>query len=219
MLLGRNQPDLVASRCEPDEVELWWAAASPLGVTLFESKALYVIPVMRQLAEGAILCLDDPREYRSSMELPAYVLIADAIETLGRCLTGCREGTTGSGKRLESGISRLLDHNQGPIATSAGTYNAKACKSLRNFTTHGGTTPVPGGDVLDGELTRGLINLLGVELTSYWECLKLDGEPLRDKLANALIRPLVADGRVVFVDDMYRFMDAPSAVAGAGISV
>jgi hypothetical protein len=54
----------------------------------------------------------------------------------------------------------------GAVTTSAGTYDVDAGKSLRNFTTHGGTTPdKQGRDMLDGELTRKLINLLGDELT------------------------------------------------------
>jgi hypothetical protein len=39
---------------------------------------------MRQLAEAAILLV------RSNMDLPAYVVLADGIEALGRCLTGCQ---------------------------------------------------------------------------------------------------------------------------------
>jgi hypothetical protein len=207
-LLGRNQPELV--NCEADELDAWRKAAATAGVTPFEAKALYVTAMMRQLAEAAMLTL------RSGMELPAYVVLADAVETYGRCLTGCREKWKGSGPRLEAGFGRLL--GGAPLTTSAGAYKVEACKRLRNFTTHGATTP-QGGDVLDGELTRELIRRLGSNLTAYWTMLGQDGEPLREQLADALIRPLFAGGRVVFVEDMYGIMARPGAEAGGGITI
>lgn len=209
-LLGKNQPEL--TNCDTDEVEAWGTAAAQAGVTPFEAKALYVVAMMRQLTEGAIVVL------RNGMELPAYVVLADAVETFGRCLTGCREEWKGSGDRLDAGLGRLL--GGAPLRTRAGSYEVADCKRLRNFTTHGATTPdKQGRDVLDGELTRELIRRLGTSLTAYWTALAQDGEPLRDQLADALVRPLFAAGKVVFVEDMRGIMVRPGAEAGSGITI
>jgi hypothetical protein len=209
-LLGKNQPELV--NCKADEVDAWRAAAAFGGVTSFEAKALYTVAMMRQLAEGAILTL------RAGMELPAYVLLADALEAFGRCLTGCQKDGSGSGDRLEAGLAHLLGGV--PLRTQAGEYKVEDCKRLRNFVTHGATTPdEQGRDVLDGELTRELIRRLGSNLTTYWAALAEEGEPLREQLADALIRPLFAGGRVVLVEDMHGIMLRPGAEAGGGITI
>lgn len=207
-LLGRNQPDQL------DEHDAWVGVVSSVDrikVTPFEAKALYVFPLIRQLAEGSILL-------QGSRDLAAFVLLADAIEALGRCLTGCREETTGSGDRLRDGLQQLERRDDGEFRTMFGLYTVADIKAMRNFTTHGGTTPGR-NDLLDAHLTALLLNRLGDELTDYWVRLGLDGNADRTMLAEARIRPLFTGGTPVFVVDMINMMTKPGAKAGQGIRI
>jgi hypothetical protein len=121
-LLGRKQPDQV------DEHDAWVAVVSSLShlkLTPFEAKALYVFALRRQLAEGSIAL-------QGSRDLAAFVLLADAVEALGRCLTGCREEKTGSGDRLRDGLRQLERRDDGEFRTMLGLYTVDDIKAMRN---------------------------------------------------------------------------------------
>jgi hypothetical protein len=208
-LLGPNQPDKL------DEHDTWVnavAALPGLGITPFEAKALYAFTLMRQCAEGTARLLMAP-----AMDLPAFVLLADGIEALGRCLTGCQEEWKRSGNRLVDGLKRLEARDDGEFRVLFGVYSVDDCKALRNFSTHGGTTP-GAMTVLDAHLTDLLFNRYGEELTDYWVRLadesKVDD---REKFAAARIRPLATANQPVFIADMFRMMTKPAAKAGQGI--
>ncbi len=207
-LLGLNQPNQL------DEHDAWVAVVSSLShlkLTPFEAKALYVFALMRQLAEGSIAL-------QGSRDLAAFVLLADAVEALGRCLTGCREENRGSGDRLRDGLKQLERRDDGEFRTMFGLYTVDDIKAMRNFTTHGGTTPGKNG-ILDAHLSALLLNRFGGELTDYWVRLGQDGNAERTLLAEARIRPLFTGGKPVFVEDMFDMMTKPGARAGHGIQV
>jgi hypothetical protein len=210
-LLGRHQPDHL------DEDDLWAkvvGALPNLAITPFEAKALYVFPLMRQFGEGVITLLRRPE---GSLDLPAFVLLADGIEALGRCLTGCQEEKYGSGPRLREGLEQLERRDDGEFRTMSGLYTVEDCTKLRNFTTHGGTTPLT-LMVLDGHLTAMLLSRYGEELTDYWT--RLGDETNvdeRERFAAARIRPLATANRPVFIEGMFRMMTEPNAKAGQGI--
>jgi hypothetical protein len=133
-LLGPNQPDQL------DEHDLWErvvAALTNLDITPFEAKALYVFPLMRQFGEGtiALLCRSE-----GSLDPPAFALLADGIEALGRCFTGCQEEWRKSGERLGDALKQLERRDDGEFRVMSGLYTVDDCKALRNFTAHGGTT-------------------------------------------------------------------------------
>jgi hypothetical protein len=166
---------------------------------------------MRQLAEGSMAL-------HGSRDLPAFVLLADAVEALGRCLRGCQKEDTGSGNRLRDGLRQLERRDDGEFLTMFGLYTIDDIVAMRNFTTHGGTTP--GRDaMLDAHLSALLLNRFGEELTDYWVRLGQDGNPERATLADARIRPLFTGGKPIFVEDMCNMMTKPGASAGQGIQV
>ena len=205
-LLGNDQPDQV------DEHDIWVRVTSSLPdlrITAFEAKALYAFALMRQLAESSA------RLHDSSLHLPSLVLIADAIEALGRCLSGCQKETRGSTARLRSGLEQL--ERRRAFTTMFGLYEVAEVMGMRNFTTHGGTTPnVDPTPKLDAHLSVLLLGLFGNELTAYWDRLKQVGNPERDMLAQARIRPLYTNGDPIFVRDMFTMMSMPEAQAGQG---
>jgi hypothetical protein len=111
----------------------------------------------------------------------------------------------------------LLQRDDGVLSTASKDHNVEACVKLRNFSTHGGTTSNSDGtDVLDGELTRRPITLLGAELSAYWADLTATDGDVRDQLAQALVRPLFTPGHMVFVADMHGHI-AGGGLAGADI--
>lgn len=183
---------------------------APLKITPFEAKVCYALPLMRNIVEGGMGCL------KADLHLPAYVLVADAAEALGRCLTGCQREVDGSTARLRAGLTALIGSSFTTPARR--TYTVAQCASLRHFTTHGGTTP-KAKDALDAYLTRHLINQFGVQLSGYWTRLGQDGHPDRTTMAAARISPLWTGGQLVFVEDMVAMMSAPGAQAGQGIHV
>jgi hypothetical protein len=208
-LLGLNQPTQL------DEHDAWVAVVSSLShlnLTPFEAKALYVFGLMRQLAEGSI-------SHQGSRDLVAFVLLADAAEAFGRCLTGCQKENSGSGDRLRYGLKQLERRDDdGEFRTMFGLYTVDDIKAMRNFTTHGGTTPGKNG-ILDAHLSALLLNRFGDELTDYWVRLSQDGNAERTMLAEARIRPLFTGGKPVFIEDMFDMMTKPGARAGQGIQV
>lgn len=207
-LLGRGQPDQL------DERDAWVAVVSSLShlkITSFEAKALYVLALMRQLAEGSIAL-------QGSLDLPGFVLLADAIEALGRCLTGCQEEKRGSGDRLRDGLRQLERRDDGEFRTMFGLYTVDDIVAMRNFTTHGGTTPGKNSR-LDAHLSVFLLNRFGDELTDYWARLSQERNPERAMLAKARIRPLFTGGRPVFVEDMFNMMTKSGARAGQGVQL
>jgi hypothetical protein len=206
-LLGANQPT------DLDEATAWQAVAASLShlkISPFEAKALYVFPVMRQLAEGSMILLN------RGLHLPAFVTLADAIEAFGRCVRGCQLEGTGSGNRLQDGLRRLQLRDDGEFRTMSGLYQVPEIVAMRNFTTHGATTPKRNG-LLDCHLSVMLVNRFGEELTDYWLRLGRDGSPERDAFAAARVRPLYTGGVPVFVEDMFNMMSEPGATAGQGI--
>ncbi len=207
-LLGLNQPRHL------DEHRAWAAVASSpshLKLTPFEAKALYTFALMRQLAEGSMAL-------QGSRDLAAFVLLADAVEALGRCRKGCQEEKVGSGNRLRDGLRQLERRDDGEFRTMFGLYTIDDIVAMRNFTTHGGTTPKQDG-ILDAHLSALLLNRFGDELTDYWVRLGQDGNPERTTLADARIRPLFTGGKPVFVENMFNMMTKPRAKAGQGIQV
>jgi len=207
-LLGPGQPDQLDEHAEWEKVV---AAVPHLGITPFEAKALYAFPLLRQLAEAAILLV------RNNMDLPGYVVLADGIEALGRCLTGCQEENSGSGRRLREGLERLELRDDGQFQTLFRLYSVADCVRLRNFTTHGGTTPHSLA-VLDRQLTVMLLDRYAAELTDYWVRLGDAANAVeRDLFAAARIRPLFTANQPVFVEDMFTMMTRPGAEAGQGL--
>ena len=157
------------------------------------------------------------RRPQGPLDLPAFVLLADGIEALGRCLTGCQEEWRKSGDRLGDGLKQLQQRDDGEFRVMSGLYIIDDCKALRNFTTHGGTTP-GALSTLDSHLTALLLNRYGDELTDYW--IRLGDESKvaeREKFAAARIRPLASANRPVFVESMFGMMTVPGARAGQGI--
>jgi uncharacterized protein (DUF2267 family) len=124
------------------------------------SDELVASALMRQLAEGSIAL-------HGSRHLAAFVLLADAIEALGRCHRGCQEEWTGSGTRLAKGLRQLERRDDGEFRTMFDLYAVGDIRAMRNFTTHGGTTPETNG-TLDAHLSALLLNRFGDELTDYW---------------------------------------------------
>ena len=98
------------------------------------------------------------------LHLPAFVALADAIEALGRCLRGCQLERAGSGNRLRDGLRRLEIRDDGEFRTMSGLYQVPEIVAMRNFTTHGATTPKRTG-LLDGHLSVMLANRFGDEWT------------------------------------------------------
>ena len=56
-------------------------------------------------------------------------------------------------------------------------------------------------------------------MDTYWGRLGRTGNPERDMLAQARIRPLYTNGDPIFVQDMFNMMSTPGAKAGQGIKV
>jgi hypothetical protein len=217
--LGVNQPD------QMDDRKVWVAVAaevSHLGITPFEAKALYVFALMRQLAEAAILCLKTEAAMlclKTEMELPGYVLLADAVEVLGRCLTGGQGAADSSKARLTAGFKHLEDLEGGELLGTIRRYTVEDCCALRNFVAHGGSTlktPVE----LDRQLTRRLVIAYGKALTGYWTRLGPNGSAAeREAFARAHISPLFVGSDPIFVAAMHRIMSKSGATAGQGIHI
>jgi hypothetical protein len=170
------------------------AAADVGGITPFEAKSLYAVGLVRHLLEASGRCLAAP-----SMDLPGFVLAAEAAEAVGRCLLGDRQQDRGSGNRLKVGLLAAMQPATA-ITTPHGVYDVDTCKALRNFTTHGGTTPTA-RDILDRDLINQIVRGLATALDRCWGDLA-GRSGIRQRFEKALLRPLWTSGKVVFVADM-----------------
>lgn len=163
-------------------------------MTALEAKALYVTALTRHLMEAAGRCLVNVPLY-----LPAFVLVTAAAEAHGRCLLGDRSEDRGSTARLRRGLFAAMLPGTSFI-TPHGSYDIRMCVALRNFTTHGGTTPKP-ADLLDGDLIGALLQGMASALDRYWVALQQDPQ-LRKALAEAAISPMATSSWVIFINDM-----------------
>jgi hypothetical protein len=194
--LGSNQLDPL-----PHEHSEWTQVASAVdGVTPLEAKAFYAVGLLRHLIEASGKCLDEP-----AFELPAYVLAAEAAEALGRLRIGNRDEDTNSRKRLDAGLLHAMAPATA-FTTQHGGYDVAACRALRNFTTHGATTPRP-ADTLDHELTVALLQGLARAVDRCWVDLGHQ-TGFQTMFATALLRPLWVAGTPVFVVDVKHHMES-----------
>jgi hypothetical protein len=99
------------------------------------------------------------------MDLPGFVLAAEAAEAVGRCLLGDRQPDRGSGDRVEAGLLAAMKPETA-ITTPYGIYDVSTCKALRNFTTSRRNTPR--ADILDRDLINQILPGLATSLDRCW---------------------------------------------------
>jgi hypothetical protein len=190
-ILGPNQPAV-----EGRSAAAWGRVDTELPLTVLEYKAVYVAGLIRHLVESAGLCLENGHH------LPAFLLSMGAVETLGAVARG---GSRTSHQKAADGLAFLArapsEDSQVVLTTAHKGYTVRDCLHSRDFTAHGGSV-LTSGAVLDEMLTIGLLCLLVSGLDRWWITLKAELGVQR-LLAVSDVIPLVTDGRIVFVHDLW----------------
>lgn len=187
-LLGADQ-SMIGS-----QAELWAAVTEGSAITALESKAVYVVGMLRHLIESAGLCLTEGRH------LPAYLLAINAAELLGSVVHGRKDKADAiatAGLSFVVGAPTSGDQEVTFAETPHGAYSIRDCINRRHFAAHGGQR-FGAGNVLDAELTFRLLRGLVEAMDRWWQGLR-DGSVYVRSLANAEIIPLTTGGSVVFI--------------------
>jgi len=139
-----------------------------------------------------------------------------AVEALGAVAhSGNRSGHDLAADRLAY-VADVPRHNDKEVVVTNpdGDYTVRDCLNRRDFSAHGGAL-LASGVLLDPRLTVGLLCLTVTALDRWWSSLKVELDVKRC-LALANVVPLVTDGRVVFVEDLWQAL-ADRAMPGGEV--
>ncbi|MFF4508950.1 hypothetical protein [Streptomyces sp. NPDC001401] len=167
------------------DVTEWNEAAHAAGLKAYECKASYICGAMREFMQASGLNLEN------GYHLGALFLALDAMELLGRVVTGARRttnrsrkspGELGANEALRRGV-KYLNAQADPQATPL-PHSPQDYTYLRNFAAHGATHLEPGVN-FDPDSTRLLLQHLAHALNTMW------GDPaVPTKLAAVEIHPV-----------------------------
>ncbi len=156
------------------------------------TKAMYVLGVIHSICTSVSSLLQGPL---AATYLPAYGVLASAVDLLGRCLQGNDTSFAapqrGAKSDLQAGFKWLADsfyRGQAPadiIQTSQGPYTIDRLVAMRHFAAHGQATAKYQIQDIDYEVLDKLKPLIAEGLDTYWEKLKSGDQSLSNHLARA----------------------------------
>ncbi|MBN1315792.1 MAG: hypothetical protein JXA42_10000 [Anaerolineales bacterium] len=163
-----------------------------------EVKAFYIYGLIYDLCQSVECLLRQPNAW-PYFYLPAYTILASAVELLGRCLRG-DDRISGTAKiNIQTGFHFLANKiplvpsdpdNIIVVSTSHQNYSISDLVAMRNFTAHGQAANNALPARIDSELMGNFPQLLGNAMENYWSSLQNDTHYC-ENLAKANIRPLV----------------------------
>jgi hypothetical protein len=202
---GRRLPDMQGKQRKLWDTACFFLCDAPL--VPIDMKALYVVGTLRELASAARLFLDSavPRPFAS------FMVLSSAAELLGTCLDST---STGNGRRAKRGLHWVAHPHWDPpglgwsdedvvLTADDRQYTVGHCWSLRNFCTHGQADPQGmKGALMGREFVPTLVDAFATALNRYWQVLGEEDQAL-EQLAKANVTPVMVDGAVIHVDDLY----------------